>query len=73
VWKVGGGVADMSPAGEGEGARGYTSATSSVIKILNSKLINCVSDPKLSITDPDPQNENQELRIQILDPDLSVN
>ena len=30
-------------------------------------------DPKLLITDPDPQNENQEFRIRNLDPDPSVN
>jgi len=34
-----------------------------------------VPDPKLIISDPDPQFENQEfrIRIQILDPDPSVN
>jgi len=32
-----------------------------------------VPDPKLIISDPDPKIENQEFRIQILDPDPSVN
>jgi len=33
-----------------------------------------VPDPKLIISDPDPQTENQEfqIRIRILDPDTSV-
>jgi len=31
-----------------------------------------VPDPKLIISDPDPQTENQEFRIRILDPDPSV-
>jgi len=38
-------------------------------------LQNSVPDPKLIITDPDPDPhiENQEFRIRILDPDSSVN
>jgi len=32
-----------------------------------------VLDPKLIISDPDPQIENQEFQIRILDPDPSVN
>jgi len=35
--------------------------------------INNVLDPKLIISDPDPQIENQEFRIRILDSDPSVN
>jgi len=36
--------------------------------------ISSVPDPKLIISDPDPQTENQEFRIwiRILDPDPSV-
>jgi hypothetical protein len=38
-------------------------------------LIPSVPDPKLIISDPDPdpQIENQEFQIRILDPDASVN
>jgi len=32
-----------------------------------------VPDPKLLISDPDPQNQNQEFRIRILEPYSSVN
>jgi len=38
-------------------------------------LLSSVPDPKLIISDPDPdpQIENQEFRIRILDPDPSMN
>jgi len=35
-------------------------------------IIASVPDPKLIISDLDPQIENQEFRIRILDPDPSV-
>ena len=32
------------------------------------KVFGSVPDPRILITDPDPQNEHQELQIRILDP-----
>ena len=54
---------------------GSTFSRMSVCKVFN--LSNCllktsVPDPKLIISDPDPQIQNQEFRIRILDPDPSV-